>query len=143
MYNSIRSIENSDCLGDNRIVSKCVGRCSMRIRKADNNSILAFKFDLSLLPMLLYYWFACSVSKFKKATPMLRCSEKTDGITLSNSISPCQRTTSKRLAEWINEQSEPFVCRTLKPSPQKKRLGKIKYTFDLTLSDQIFDAFRV
>ena len=45
----------------------------------------------------------------------------------------------KGIAEWINEKSEPFVCSALKPSPQKRRLEKIKYTFDLTLCDDLFD----
>ena len=42
------------------------------------------------------------------------------------------RSTKKGIAEWINEKSEPFVCSALKPSPQKHRSEKIKYTFDLT-----------
>lgn len=46
LHNFVRSIENSDCLAEIRIVSKCVGRCSMRMRKADNSNIVVFKFDL-------------------------------------------------------------------------------------------------
>ena len=49
------------------------------------------------------------------------------------------RNTRKGIAKWINEKSEPFICLALKPSPQKRRLEKIKYTFDLTLCDELFD----
>ena len=48
------------------------------------------------------------------------------------------RSTRKGIAEW-DEKSEPFVCSALKPSPQKHWLEKIKYTFDLTLCDELFD----
>jgi hypothetical protein len=47
----------------------------------------------------------------------------------------------KGMAEWVDEKSEPFICLALKPSPQKHRLDKIKYTFDLTLCDNLFDIF--
>jgi hypothetical protein len=45
----------------------------------------------------------------------------------------------KYIAEWIDEKSKPLICLTLKPSPQKNRLKKMKYTFDMTLCDHIFD----
>ncbi|WP_217551367.1 hypothetical protein, partial [Pantoea sp. GbtcB22] len=53
-------------LVDNRIISKGVSQCSIRIRKADSSNMLAFKFDLSLLPKILSSWFACGNSKFKE-----------------------------------------------------------------------------
>jgi hypothetical protein len=49
------------------------------------------------------------------------------------------RSAKKGIAEWVDEKSEPFVCLALKPSPQKYRLEKIKYKFDLTLCDNLFD----
>jgi hypothetical protein len=49
------------------------------------------------------------------------------------------RSAKKGMVEWVDEKSEPFVCLALKSSPQKHRLGKIKYTFDLTLCDNLFD----
>jgi hypothetical protein len=49
------------------------------------------------------------------------------------------RSAKKGIAEWVDEKSEPLVCLALKPSPQKHRLEKIKYTFDLTLCDNLFD----
>ena len=72
--------------------------------------------------------------------PKITCIEKADGITLSNSKAMCGRATSKCKAKWVDEHSEQFVCLALRLSPQKNRLEKIKYTFDLTLSDHIFDA---
>ena len=50
------------------------------------------------------------------------------------------RSTKKDIAKWINEESEMFVRSALKPSPQKRWLEKIKYTFDLTLCDELFDV---
>jgi len=49
------------------------------------------------------------------------------------------RSTRKGIAEWIDDKSELFVCSALKHYPQKHRLEKIKYTFDLTLCDELFD----
>ena len=49
------------------------------------------------------------------------------------------RSARKGIAEWIDDKSGPFVCSALKPSPQKYWLEKIKYTFDLTLCDELFD----
>jgi hypothetical protein len=50
------------------------------------------------------------------------------------------RSTRKGIAEWVDDKYEPFVCLALKPSPQKHHLEKIKYTFDLTLCDDLFDT---
>jgi hypothetical protein len=44
------------------------------------------------------------------------------------------------MTEWIGQKSKPFVCSTLKPFIPKNRLKKIKYTFDLTLCDNIFEV---
>jgi hypothetical protein len=64
---------------------------------------------------------------------------KSDDNVVINSKASDMRNTRKGIAEWINEKSEPFICSALKPSPQKHRLEKIKYTFDLTLCDELFD----
>ena len=140
LHNSERSIEIGNLLVNNKMVSKGIGRCSIRIRKADNSNMLTFKFDPSLLPKFLSTWFVCGNPKSKRRKPKMTCVEKADDNILASSKSSCQETTSKCMAEWICEKSEPFVCPALKPSPQKDRLKKIKYTFDLTLSDHIFDA---
>ena len=64
---------------------------------------------------------------------------KSDNNIVTNSKASDMRSTRKGIAKWINEKSEPFVCSALRPSPQKHRLEKIKYTFDLTLCDELFD----
>ena len=64
---------------------------------------------------------------------------KSDDDIVISSKTLDMRSTRKGIAEWINEKSEPFVCSALRPSPQKRRLEKIKYTFDLTLCDELFD----
>jgi hypothetical protein len=56
-----------------------------------------------------------------------------------NSKASGMRSAKKGIAEWVNEKSEPFIFLALKPSPQKHELEKIKYTFDLTLCDNLFD----
>jgi len=61
-----------------------------------------------------------------------------DDVVISSKASDL-RSTRKGIAEWINEKSEAFVCSALKTSPQKHRLEKIKYTFDLTFCDELFD----
>jgi hypothetical protein len=64
---------------------------------------------------------------------------KSDANTVINFKASGMRSAKKGIAEWVDEKSEPFVCLALKPSPQKHQLEKIKYTFDLTLCDNLFD----
>jgi hypothetical protein len=45
----------------------------------------------------------------------------------------------KGVVEWIDNKTDPFVCLALKPTPQKNRLKKSKYTFDFTFYDHVFD----
>ena len=111
----------------------------MKIRKADNSNILAFRLAPSLLPKIFSTWFTCGHSGIKNKKPKPKSIVKSDDdIVISSKVSDV-RSTKKGIAEWINEKSEPFVCSALKPSPQKRRLEKIKYTFDLTLCDDLFD----
>ena len=49
------------------------------------------------------------------------------------------RSSCKGVAEWIDAKFDPFVCLALKPTPQKNRLKKSKYTFDFTFCDHVFD----
>jgi hypothetical protein len=64
---------------------------------------------------------------------------KSDANTVINSKASGMRSAKKGIAEWVDEKSESFACLALKPSPQKHRLEKTKYTFDLTLCDNLFD----
>jgi hypothetical protein len=58
-----------------------------------------------------------------------------------NSKASSMRSAKKGIAEWVDEKFEPFICLALKPSPQKHPLEKIKYNFDLTWCDNLFDIF--
>jgi hypothetical protein len=62
---------------------------------------------------------------------------KADGDTSSKLKLPISN--YKGVAEWIDSKSDTFVCLDLKPTPQKNRLKKLKYTFDFTFYDHVFD----
>jgi hypothetical protein len=62
---------------------------------------------------------------------------KADGDTSSKLKLPISN--CKGVAQWIDNKSDPFVCLALKPTPQKNRLKKSKYTFDFTFCDHVFD----
>ena len=64
---------------------------------------------------------------------------KSDYDIVISSKASDMRSTRKGIAGWIDDKYEPFICSALKPSPQKHRLERIKYTFDLTLCDELFD----
>ena len=49
------------------------------------------------------------------------------------------RGNSKGVAEWIDVESDPFICLDLRPTPQKSRLKKLKYTLDFIFYDHVFD----
>jgi hypothetical protein len=60
-----RSIEGDNLLVSNKINSGCINQCTVKIRKADNSNILAFKFSPSLLPKVLSTWIVCGHSRIK------------------------------------------------------------------------------
>jgi hypothetical protein len=62
---------------------------------------------------------------------------KTDGDTSSKLKLPMSN--CKDVAEWIDNKSDLFVCLALKPTPQKNRLKKSKYTFEFPFCDYVFD----
>jgi hypothetical protein len=62
---------------------------------------------------------------------------KADSASLSKLRLP--KSNCKGVAEWIDNKSDPFICLALKPTPQKNRLEKSKYSFDFTFCDHIFD----
>ena len=133
MSNPRRSIDEGNLLASNKIISDSVAQCIVKIRKADNSNILAFRLAPSSLPKFFSTWFTCGHSGIKYKKPKPKSIVKSDDdIVISSKVSDV-RSTRKGIAEWINEKSEPFVCSALKPSPQKHQLEKIKYTFDLTL----------
>ena len=137
--NPRRSIEEGNLLASSRVISDVIGQCIVKIRKADNSNILAFKISPSSLPKFFSKWFTCGHSGIKSKKPKPKSVVKSDDNVVISSKASDMRSTRKGIAEWINEKSEPFVCSALKPSPQKHRLEKLKYTFDLTLCDELFD----
>jgi hypothetical protein len=62
---------------------------------------------------------------------------KADGDTSSKLKLPISN--CKGVAEWIDNKYDPFVCLALKPTSQKNRLKKSKYTFNFTFCDHVFD----
>jgi hypothetical protein len=62
---------------------------------------------------------------------------KADNSSLSK-LRP-SKSNCKAVAEWIDNKSDPFVCLALKPTPQKNRLSKLRYSFDFTFCDHVFD----
>jgi hypothetical protein len=63
---------------------------------------------------------------------------KADGSSSSKVKLPISN--CKGVVEWVDVKSDPFVCLTLKPTPQKNRLKKSKYTFDFTFCNHVFDV---
>jgi hypothetical protein len=63
--------------------------------------------------------------------------DKADSASLSK-LRP-SKSNCKVVAEWIDNKSDPFVCLALKPNPQKNRINKLKYSFDFTFCDHVFD----
>ena len=140
MSNPRRSIEEGNLLTSNKTISDSIGQCIMKIRKADNSNILAFKLAPSSLPKTFSTWFICGHSGIKGKKPKSKSIVKSDDDIVISSKALDTRSTKKSIAEWINDKSKPFVSSALKPSPQKHWLEKIKYTFDLTLCDELFDV---
>jgi hypothetical protein len=54
-------------------------------------------------------------------------------LTISNKPSRC-------VAEWVDVDSTPFICSALKPVVQNNQRNKIRYTFDISNCDEIFDV---
>jgi hypothetical protein len=111
----------------------------VKIRKADSSNILAFKFSPSLLPKILSPWIACGHSGIKARKSKVKSNLMVDANVVITSKVSDPKDPSKGMVEWIDQESEPFDCISLKPFTPKNRLKKIKYTFDLTLCDDIFD----
>jgi hypothetical protein len=116
-----------------------IGQCIVKIKKVDHKNTLTFKFSTSSLSKFFSSWCAYGYSGLKSKKQKLRAIVKSDANTVINSTGSGMRSAKKGIAEWVNEKSEPFIFLALKPSPQKHELEKVKYTFDLTLCDNLFD----
>jgi hypothetical protein len=112
----------------------------VKIRKVDSSNILAFKFSPSLLPKVLSTWIAYGYSGIKTRKPKVKSNLIADAnVDITSKVSG-PKDPSKDMAEWIDQKFEPFACIALKSFIPKNRLKKIKYTFDLTLCDDIFEV---
>jgi hypothetical protein len=140
MHNVERSIEGDNLLVSNKMSSGFIGQCTMKIRKADGSNIIVFKLSPSLLPKVLSTWIACGHSGIKIRKPKVKSNLIADADVVITSKVSSPKTPSKGMTEWIGQKSEPFVCSALKPFIPKNQLKKIKYTFDLMLCDDIFEA---
>jgi hypothetical protein len=71
--------------------------------------------------------------KHKVDRPGVNVVEYEDDSSDDDSVDIC-------IAEWTwKSKSKPFVCSALKPTPQKNRQEEMKFTFDVTKCDRIFD----
>jgi hypothetical protein len=136
--NSKRSIEG-DLLVSDSMPLDSTSQCIVKIKKADHKNNLTFKFSKLSLSKFFSSWCTYGYSGFKSKKSKSRAIVKSDAHIVTNFKASGMRSAKKGIAEWVDEKSEPFVCLALKPSPQKYRLEKIKYKFDLTLCDNLFD----
>jgi hypothetical protein len=60
-------------------------------------------------------------------------------IAIKKSILTISDKSSRCVAEWVDVDSVPFVCSALNPVVQNNRQNKIRYTFDISNCDEIFD----
>jgi hypothetical protein len=115
MHNVERSIEGDNLLVSNKTSSDCIGQCTMKIRKADDSNIFAFKLSPSLLPKILSTWIACSHSGIKTRKPKVKSNLVADADVVITSKVLGPKNPSKGMTEWIGQKSEPFVYSSLKP----------------------------
>jgi hypothetical protein len=136
--NSKRSIEDDVLVSDSMPLDS-TSQCIVEIKKDDHKNTLTFKFSTSSLSKFFSSWCTYGYSGLKSKRSKSRAFLKSDANTVINFKASGMRSAKKGIADWVDEKSEPFVCLALKPSPQKHRLDKINYTFDLTFCDDLFD----
>jgi hypothetical protein len=64
---------------------------------------------------------------------------KETNIAITKSILTISDKPSRCVAEWVDIDSVPFVCSALNLVVQNNRQNKIRYTFDISNYDEIFD----
>jgi hypothetical protein len=92
---------------------------------------------------------ASSIDMVEQQASSLVSANKIDGhmcddvketdITIEKSIFTISDKASRCVAEWVDAGSTTFVCSALNPVIQNNRQNKIKYTFDISNCDEIFD----
>jgi hypothetical protein len=64
---------------------------------------------------------------------------KETDIAIKKSILTISYKPSRCVVEWVDTGSAPFVCSALNPVVQNNRQNNIRYTFDISNCDEIFD----
>jgi hypothetical protein len=73
----------------------------VKIRKADDSNILAFKLSPSLLPKVLSTWIACGHSRIKTRKPKVKSNLIADVDVVITSKASGPKNPSKVMTEWI------------------------------------------
>jgi hypothetical protein len=79
-----------------------------------------------------------SVSANKIGGRMFDDVKETD-IAIEKSVSTISNKPSRCVVEWVDVDLASFVCSAINPVVQNNRQNKIRYTFDITNYDKIFD----
>jgi hypothetical protein len=79
-----------------------------------------------------------SVSANKIGGHIFNDVKETD-IAIKKSILTISNKPSRCVAEWVDVYSVPFVCSTLNPVVQNNQQNKIRFTFEISNFDEIFD----
>jgi hypothetical protein len=79
-----------------------------------------------------------SVSANKIGGHIFNDVKETD-IAIEKSILTISDKPSRCVAEWVDADSAPFGCSALNPDVQNNQQNKIRYTFDISNCDEIFD----
>jgi hypothetical protein len=132
MNNSKRSIED-DLLVSDSMPLDYISQCIVKIKMVDHKNTLTFKFSTSSFTKFFSSWCTYGYSGLKRKRSKSKAFVKSGTNIVTNFKAWGMRSANKGIVEWVHEKSEPFICLALKPSPQKHRLEKIKYTFDLSL----------
>jgi hypothetical protein len=64
---------------------------------------------------------------------------KETDIYIEKSVSTISDKPNRCVAEWVDADSVPFVCSALNPVAQNNRQNKIRYTFEISNCNEIFD----
>jgi hypothetical protein len=64
---------------------------------------------------------------------------KETDIAIKKSILTISDKSSRCVAEWVDVDSAPFACSALNPVVQINRQNKIRYTFEISNCNEIFD----
>jgi hypothetical protein len=73
----------------------------VKIRKANDSNILAFKLSPSLLPKVLSTWIACGHSRIKTRKPKVKSNLIADVDVVITSKASGPKNPSKGMTEWI------------------------------------------